>query len=126
MQKHFNGGSPGNGAKVLSIYRFTIWPAVGRPELQIHSNPKAAIHMDGFRSANWKGRSHLWANDGPSVRVENKPLNELASNKARQESPLRDRAMPSSRSLLSAFLLAEGCPQGQVLMRMRLSEMGGA
>lgn len=122
------GGVPWEGRRSFVHLSFHngVWPAVRCPECQSHNSLQAAKCMDGFRSANWKGRGCLWANDGPCMRVGNKPLNVLASNKARQERPPHDRAIPRSGCLLSAFLLAEGCPKRQGLIRVRLLEMGDA
>lgn len=120
MQKHFNGGSPGNGAKVVSIYWFTIWPAVGRPELQGYSNLEAAIRMDGFRSANWKGRSHLWANDGPSVRVE-----PACHQRSQTGKPSAWQGDAQLKEPLLCFPFGGGLPQGASANESEILRDGG-
>jgi hypothetical protein len=68
MQNHFNGVSPGSGAKVLStlLVHNGGKTAVVCPERQDHSSTQATLCMDDFRSATWERQAES-AKDDPSI-----------------------------------------------------------
>ena len=82
MQNHFNGGSSGNGAKVLSIYHFTMEYGQLLDTLSPGPQIPQSSHIHGQLQI-----SNLERKNGSSLGVGSKLRNGIISNKARQESP---------------------------------------
>lgn len=108
------GGVPLGMEQKCWAFTVSQWsPAsCGHPEHQGHSSPKAAICLDGVRSATWNGRNCLRKNGSGSE--SGKQAFEWDHQQQTQTGkPSCDRLMPSLGCLLlSALPLAQGCPKG--------------
>lgn len=119
------GGSPGNGAKVLSIYRwFTM--EYGQPlgALSTRATAPWKLPFAWMASGQQPGKEETTCEQ----RMGEETSHWMSCEWQRQpgKPPLCNLAMPRVGALLSAFLLADGCRKGQGLMRLSLPEMGDA
>lgn len=120
MQNHFNGGSPGNRAKVSIIYGwFTM--EYGQLSGALNTKTTAPLKLPFARlsSGQQPRKEEATCENG-------KPATEwTVSAKASQESPNVIGQRPERvHSCLLSF--RPRCPKGQVLMRIRLPERGDA
>lgn len=125
MQNHFNGGSSGNGAKVLSIYHFTMEYGQLLDTLSPGPQIPQSSHLHGqLHSISLERKSCLWEKDGSRLRAGSKLWDGTTSHKARLESLPVTGWGPVWGMPQSACLLAKGCPQGSVLRGARPWEVG--
>lgn len=122
MQDYLNGGSPGSGAKVLSIYWFTM--EEGQLLWTVNLTPPPPTQWCAcVASYPQPGKDNRVRKGWPSVGMGKQP-SAPRSCVGLQQSQTEKPGEPESHSMPSmvhtprvVFPLAEVCPQGQVLMR---------